>query len=208
METEIKVALIDKIPSFIGILTLILFAFFFSEDIKNYINNLSKLEVAGVTFEFDKTKVPKGYSEDINNFHPNKALRERLVFLAPKLRKSSLLVIHDNEYEAEWLASTFRSLGMAVDIGICTNEANVMINRHYDVILSDIDWSSCADGPKKATEFLSNVRPSGRRVVFYILNLRGEFKQIPLYAEELTNSFEEMINGVFDVISRSERLAF
>ncbi|MFD2168069.1 hypothetical protein ACFSJY_17570 [Thalassotalea euphylliae] len=208
METEIKVAIIDKAPSFVGILLFVLFILTFSESIEGYINSLTKLEVAGVTFEFDKTKVPEGYSKDITNFHPNKALRDRLSFLAPKLRKSNMLVIHDNEFEALWLADTFRSLGMAVDVGICKSGAQDLIQHHYDVILSDIDWGSCSKGPIKATEFLNEVSPSGKRVVFYILNLEGETKHVPHYAEELTNSFEEMINGVFDVISRSERLAF
>lgn len=208
MKTEIKVAIIERSPAFIGISIFILLIFTFSENIEGYINKVSKLEVGGVTFEFDRTKVPEGYSEDIINFYPNKALRERLAFLAPKLRKSSLLVIHDNEFEAQWLANTFRNLGMVVDVGICARDANILMKHYYDVILSDIDWSSCSHGPTNATEFLNEISPSGKRVVFYILNLKGEVKYVPIYAEELTNSFEEMINGVFDVISRSERLAF
>lgn len=208
METDIKVALIDKAPAVTGLILVLILVIMYSDELETYIENVTKLEIAGITFEFDKSQVPDSYSDEIKNFTPDKALKNRMAFLAPKLKKASLLVIHDIPEEAQWLAKIFRNLGMQVDVGICAEDTRLLMKHYYDVILSDIEWPRCSKGPKKATELLDELRPPDRRVVFYILNLKGGVKRIPSYAQELTNSFEEMINGVFDVVSRSDRLAF
>ncbi len=75
------------------------------------------------------------------------------------------------------------------------------------MILSDIQWNNCPDGPSEAVDFLDPNVPSGTGGVFYIANREVKKKRIPVYAHQLTNSFEEMLHSVLDVINRSDRLA-
>ncbi len=206
MNTETKVALIEKSPALIGFLVLVSFLFIYSGNIDMYVDRITRFEIAGISLEFSKKQVPAAFSDEVANFNPGKALRSRIGYLSAPLKRSTMLVLHDEPSVANWLANVFRGMGMTVDVGICSDGAAPLLNHHYDVILSDMNWSNCSIGAKDAVDFLDQVDPSGARVVFYISNLMGNRKHIPFYAHELTNSFEGMLNGVLDVISRSERL--
>lgn len=207
MEKEVKVALVEKFPAFCGLLLLVVLIFMYREELDGYIKRLTSFEIAGISFNFSEIKPPtKELEEELQNFTPDKALENRLKFLSPQLSKATMLVIHDEEIVGEWLAATFRNMGMKVDVGICATESKGLLNNNYDVILSDIKWAQCEQPPRNAIEFLDGIEPPGTNVVFYIENLTGERKEIPFYAHELTNTFDGMIHGVLDVISRNNEL--
>ena len=208
MDTEIKVVIIEKMPTYVAILFLISLLIFFSKELVIYIDRISSVEIGGVVLKFSDSAAPEEFKKEILNYEPGQALKRRLSYLGPRLRNSSMLVVHDNPRDAEWLAGIFRELGMSVNVAICSSETEQKMKQHYDVVLSDIRWSRCKTGAKSSKEVFNKINPSGSRIVFYIGNLEGNEKRIPLYARELTNTFDGMLNGVLDVIARSNRLAF
>ena len=208
MDTEIKVAIIEKIPTYLGLVVFVLLLATYHEEMESYIDRITGLEFAGFAVNFSDTNPPEEYKNEISNYEPGQALKRRLAYLKPQIQKASMLVVHDSRSSAEWLAETFRSLGMSVEIAICSSETEQKMKRHYDVVLSDIKWSQCAEGEKSSVELFNRLKPPGSRVVFYIANLEGPVKKVPHYARELTDSFDDMLNGVLDVIARSNQLAF
>ncbi len=207
MHTDIKVAWIQKLPAYIAIVLLLLILGWNMDRISGLFGRLSGFGFGGVSLNFSNAEVPKALEAEISGFRPSKALKARFTSLGHSVQRMQMVVIHDESPVANWLAGIFRNMGASVDVAICSKSATNLLQHHYDVILSDIDWKHCDSGPKNAIEFLNQVKPDGVRVVFYISKLDGENKRIPRYAHDLTNTFEGMLNGVLDVVSRSDRLA-
>jgi DNA-binding NtrC family response regulator len=69
-----------------------------------------------------------------------------------------MLVLHDEASVGNWLAEIFRNQGVKVDVGICSDQATQLLNHHYDVILSDINWANCTNEHKNAIFFLIKIK--------------------------------------------------
>ena len=207
MNQEVKVALIDKSPSIIVIGFLALAGFIYSDKVENYLDRLTGIEIAGVSLSFIEKNAPEEYLGSIKDFKPSRSLNQRLARLKDELRHAEILIIHDNPKVAKWLDGIFENFGMHVDVGICEAGSSPLLMHNYDVILSDIDWSDCSSGSNNAIKYLNTQNLRSQNVVFYISNLDGKVKHVPLYARDITNTFDGMLHGVLDIIARSDRLA-
>jgi len=207
MHSDVKVAWIKTLPAYIGLALLFIFLTLNWTGVSNLLGKISGIGIGGVSLNFSYSDIPKELRAEVDGFTPGTALNARYGRLQKSIVRMRMIVLHDKRHVANWLAAIFRDMGATVDVAICAEEASLLLSHHYDVILSDINWKDCNSGPKNAIEFLNQVNLQGVRAVFYISNLKGNKKEIPLYAQELANTFEGMLNGVFDVVSRSNRLA-
>lgn len=205
MEKDIKVAAIKIIPQSLLLLILLLVVAFNYEEMKALIKNITHVEALGISINIDQETVPVKYKKNVQGFRLSDALRDRLEQQREHIKSAHILITKDKPEASRWLADVFRQLGAKVDIGICSDESKLLLQKNtYEIVISDISWDQCQSGFKNAIEFYNDEHKyvSGkRRILFYISNPWSP-RSVPDYSLDVTTSLTELIHLTLDIIER------
>jgi CheY-like chemotaxis protein len=121
--------------------------------------------------------------------------------LAPVLPAAQILWVDDNPVGVRSFSGILNSLGVAVDLVTSSSEALARTaTKRYHLIVSDIERDGVAD---EGLAFLRALQRRGTypKIIFFIANLDPR-RGIPPGAFGITNSGEELLHLVFDVLER------
>lgn len=208
------------LPAFFWFAGAVLLLFIFRSPVERLLDRATEIKVAGVelkaaaqaiTRSVEKIQaIPERVKRPLPQDDP---LRDSLVRRWAEMRMADrplrILLLHDRISTARALREPFTALGFSADIGICAVEAESLLRRHaYDVVISDIDWSRCAQSaelPSSGTEFLMYAQRAGiaQPTVFYVTNFQPE-RGTPPYASGISNNWYEVLHFVLDILSRRQ----
>jgi CheY-like chemotaxis protein len=129
------------------------------------------------------------------------AVLNRAKLVAPVLKGAEILWVDDNPGNNIYERMMFKSLGIAVDVAISTDEALAMLSMcHYDAVVSDMSRHGNAQA---GLELLYAIQEQGwhTKTVFYISKVDRN-RGVPPGSFGLTTYTEEMIHLVLDVLER------
>jgi len=202
LETEVTVAIIQILPSLLGIIALLVLILVFRTSLEQrIIPRLSGLKILGVEItllkeSFDAVVAERNVSVSQDD---RWSAIQRAHYVRPVIQDAKLLWVDDAPQQNRQLITFLRSLGAQVDQARDTHEALKLLRRHqYNTVVSDIKRG---ENEKAGIDMVSSMWDEAiyRWTIFYVADLEPG---IPAHAFNITNRPDHLLHFIMDVLER------
>lgn len=202
LEKEVVVAIIQILPSIIGVVALLVVIVVFRKPLKQrIIPRISGLKFLGIEITLLKESLDEVVAEhkvQVSEGDKWSAIK-RAQYVLPVFQGAKLLWVDDEPQGNQLLIKFLRSLKADVDQAQDTDEALKLLRRHqYDAVISDIKRK---EGKTAGTDMVLRMWDERiyRWTIFYVRDLQPG---IPAHAFNITNRPDHLLHFIMDVLER------